>query len=211
MYRNRPNLSIGFHGCDLAVMQELVSNPDKVKKSQEKFDWLGNGFYVWENNQARALKWAVDKKQRGGQLKNPAVVGVVYQLDYCLDLTDSESIELLPAYYKLMKDDLSIMGKNIPENRNVNGDKHHDLVIRELDCAVIEYMHQKIDEEIKSDLETKGYSEYRHFDTVRGIFTEGGPIFDGAGIQSKNHIQVCIRNLNCIKGFFMPRKESKFP
>jgi hypothetical protein len=72
-------------------------------------------------------------------------------------------------------------------------------------------MHQKIDEEIKSDLETKGYSEYRHFDTVRGIFTEGGPIFDGAGIQSKNHIQVCIRNLNCIKGFFMPRKESKFP
>lgn len=145
MYRNRPNLSIGFHGCDLAVMQELVSNPDKVKKSQEKFDWLVNGFYVWENNQARALKWAVDKKQRGGQLKNPAVVGVVYQLDYCLDLTDSESIELLPTYYKLMKDDLSIMGKNIPENRNVNGDKHHDLVIRELDCAVIEYMHQKID------------------------------------------------------------------
>lgn len=157
------------------------------------------------------MKWAVDKKQRGGQLKYPAVVGVVYQLDYCLDLTDSESIELLPTYYKLMKDDLSIMGKNIPENRNVNGDKHHDLVIRELDYAVIEYMHQKIDEEIKSDVETKGYSEYRHFDTVRWIFTEGGPIFDGAGIQSKNHIQVCIRNLNCIKGFFMPRKESKFP
>jgi hypothetical protein len=211
MYRNRPNLYIGFHGCDHSVMFNLITNPDKVKKSQEKFDWLGHGFYVWENNHARALKWAVDKKQRGGEITTPAVVGVIYQLDYCLDLTDSESIELLPTYYKLMREDLSITGKNIPKNRNVIGDKNHDLVVRELDCAVIEYMHQKIDEEIKSDLKAEGYSEYRHFDSVRGIFTEGGPIFEGAGIQSKNHIQVCIRNLNCIKGFFIPRKESKFP
>jgi len=42
MYRKRPNLTIGFHGCDLPVRNDLVSNPDKVKKSQEKFDWLGN-------------------------------------------------------------------------------------------------------------------------------------------------------------------------
>jgi len=65
--------------------------------------------------------------------------------------------------------------------------------------------------QIKYDINQKGFSEYRYFDTIRGIFTEGGPVFEGAGIQLKNHIQVCIRNLNCIKGFFIPRKESKFP
>ncbi len=210
MYRKRPNLSIGFHGCDLSVMHDLVANPDKVKKSQEKFDWLGNGFYVWENNITRALKWAEDKQKRG-KIQNPAVVGVIYQLDYCLDLTDSESIDLLPIYYDLMKDDLAKADKKPPENKDVKSDKYHDLIIRELDCAVIEYMHQKIDEQVKSDIKTMGFSEYKYFDTVRGIFTEGGPIFEGAGIQSKNHIQVCIRNLNCIKGFFIPRKESKFP
>ncbi len=210
MYDKRPNLTIGFHGCDRAVRDSLVSYPDKVNKSQEIFDWLGNGFYVWENNYHRALRWAEDKKQRGS-LHTPSVVGVVYQMDYCLDLTDSEFISILPTYYELMKDDLSIAGKEIPKNTNNKKDKHQDLIFRQLDCAVIEYMHQKIDEQIKYDLKSKGFSEYKPFDSVRGIFTEGGPIFEGAGIQSKNHIQICIRNLNCIKGFFIPRKEVPFP
>jgi hypothetical protein len=206
MYEKRPNLTIGFHGCDQSVRDDLVFHPNKVKKSQENYDWLGNGFYVWENNYHRALKWAEDKKDRGS-LTTPSVVGVVYQLDYCLDLTDSEFIEILPFYYELMKNDLSIAGKEIPKNKNYNKDLHQDLIFRELDCAVLEYMHQKIDEQIKSDFQEKGFSEFKSFDSVRGIFTEGGPIFEGAGIQSKNHIQVCIRNLNCIKGFFIPRKE----
>jgi hypothetical protein len=40
---------------------------------------------------------------------------------------------------------------------------------------VIEYLHQKIAEQIAADVSDKGYSEYKHFDTVRGIFAEGGP------------------------------------
>lgn len=55
MYQNRPNLMLGFHGCDISVRNDLVTNPDRVKKSVEKFDWLGNGFYVWENNYKRAF------------------------------------------------------------------------------------------------------------------------------------------------------------
>ena len=98
----------------------------------------------------------------------------------------------------------------MPENKDLPKDEHHDLVLRSLDCAVREYLHQKISEQIKKDLNEKGYSELKPFDTVRGIFTEGGPAFEGAGIQTKNHIQICIRNLNCIKGFFIPRKEIKF-
>lgn len=210
MYNKRPNLMLGFHGCDESVRNELVTKPDIVKKSQESFDWLGNDFYVWENNYERALQWALDKKARG-KLQNPSVVGVVYQLDYCLDFTDASFINILSSYYELMKDDLLFAGKTLPENKDLPKDKHHDLILRELDCAVIEYLHQKINEQIISDISTKGFSALKHFDTVRGIFTEGGPAFEGAGIQSKNHIQICIRNLNCIKGFFIPRKEIKFP
>jgi hypothetical protein len=61
------------------------------------------------------------------------------------------------------------------------------------------------------EIKEKGYSELSRFDTARGVFTEGGPAFEGAGIQTKNHIQICIRNENCIKGFFIPRRTSKFP
>lgn len=179
MYSSRPNLMIGFHGCDETVRNSLIASPNIVRKSQETYDWLGHGFYIWENNIDRALQWAEDR-ERSGKIKKASVIGVVYQLDYCLDFTDSKYIGILSSYYKLMKDDLLLSGK-------------------------------KIEEEIKKDIATKRFSELKHFDTVRGLFTEGGPAFDGAGIQLKNHIQICIRNLNCIKGFFIPRKEIKFP
>lgn len=201
---------LGFHGCDLDTRDQLIKNPDKVKKSEEKFDWLGHGFYVWENNYARALEWANDKQKRGAIIK-PSVIGVVYQLEYCLDFTDSEFIKLLPVYHDALKKDLAIAFEAIPKNRDHPKDIHHDLVYRELDCAVIEYMHQKIEEKIQKDISEKGFSNLKPFETVRGIFTEGGPVYEGAGIKEKNHIQVCIRNLNCIKGFFIPRKETKFP
>ena len=206
LYDRRPNLTIGFHGCDEAIGKRLVVNPDKVRKSAETFDWLGHGFYVWENNYERALKWAEDKKARG-KIETPAVVGVIYQLDYCLDFTDSKFIDIVSLYYSLMKDYFSFIGKELPQNRDLPNDEFYDLIFRELDCAVIEYLHQKI----REDTAEKGYSQLKPFDTVRGIFTEGGPAFEGAGIQTKNHIQICIRNLNCIKGFFIPRREIKFP
>lgn len=210
MYSSRPNLMLGFHGCDEAIRNQLVLHPNSVKKSEEAYDWLGHGFYVWENNYARALKWAKDKKARQ-QLTTPAVLGVVYQLNHCLDFTDSAFIDILAEYYSLMKADFSLVNKELPINKDLPRDVYRDLILRELDCAVIEYLHQTIAEKIESDQATDGHSELLSFDTTRGVFTEGGPAFEGAGIQSKNHIQVCIRNLNCIKGFFIPRDKVKFP
>ncbi|UZT99901.1 hypothetical protein ODZ84_10195 [Chryseobacterium fluminis] len=192
IYSSRPNLMIGFHGCDESIRNELVSNPNKIKKSQEKFDWLGHGFYIWENNYERALKWSEDKFERGKIIK-PSVVGVVYQLDYCLDFTDSQFIDILCEYYQLLKDDLEFAGKRLPKNKDVAEDLHKDLLLRELDCAIIEYLHQKIEDGIKKDEDKRGFSEIKRFDTTRGIFTEGGPAYEGAGIQTKNHIQICIR------------------
>lgn len=201
---------LGFHGCDESVRDRLVQYPNILKKSEENFDWLGHGFYIWENNYDRALKWAKDKKKRG-TLERPSVLGVVFQLDLCLDLTDSAYIDILATYYSLMKDDFGDIGKELPKNKDLPKDQYHDLVLRELDCAVIEYTHQRIDEKIKEDITSKGFSDLKRFDSARGIFTEGGPAFEGAGIQSKNHIQICIRNLNCIKGFFIPRDAVTFP
>jgi hypothetical protein len=210
MYKSRPNLMIGFHGCDEDTRNKLVKNPQEISTSKEKHDWLGNGFYIWENNYTRALTWAEDKKKRG-LLKTPSVVGVIYQLDHCLDFSDSEYTELISSYYDSLKADLNAVGKEIPQNKDLPKDEYHDLILRELDCAVIEYLHQKITEQINSDIESKGFSEYKCFDTARGLFTEGGPAFEGAGIQTKNHIQICIRNFNCIKGFFIPREKITFP
>lgn len=210
IYHRRPNLHIGFHGCDWEVLQKLLNAPNQINASKEAYDWLGHGFYVWENNQERAMQWATDKKTRN-KGTNPAVLGVVYTLENCLDFSDTAFIDMLAKYYQIFKADMNAIAKKIPTNKNRPNDQHQDLILRNLDCAVIEYLHQKISEKMAEEIAEAGYSHFEPFDTVRGIFTEGGPAFEGAGIQSKNHIQVCIRNFNCIKGFFLPRNEVKFP
>lgn len=45
------------------------------------------------------------------------------------------------------------------------------------------------------------------FDSVRAAFIEGDTIYPGAGFNEKTHIQICIINPDCIKGFFLPRKK----
>ena len=79
----------------------------------------------------------------------------------------------------------------MPVNKNVKG--NNDLLLRELDCAVIERIHQ-----YNKDTGEKPY------DSVRGIFIEGKPVYNESGIMEKTHVQLCIINPNCIKGYFSP-------
>ena len=166
--------------------------------------------YFWENNYQRALQWAEDKRKRGS-IKKPAVIGAVLFLGYCCDFLDAAYILLLKKYYDLLLTRHLSMGQDLPENRDLPNDRHKDKILRELDCAVIEFMQGNISLRVETDIKKAGFSRYKIFDSTRGVFTEGGPVFAGAGILEKSHIQICIRNPNCIKGFFLPRKEVVFP
>lgn len=44
------------------------------------------------------------------------------------------------------------------------------------------------------------------FDSARGLFSEGDYIYPDAGIKEKTHVQISVRNPNCIKGYFKPRE-----
>ncbi|HVU94580.1 MAG TPA: hypothetical protein VHE34_05115 [Puia sp.] len=64
----------------------------------------------------------------------------------------------------------------------------------------------------------RGMIEYVHFrsrrkrtpfDSVSGVFIEGKPLYPTAGFYDKSHIQICVCNPNCIKGFFIPRAVDK--
>lgn len=197
MYSTRSNLILGFHGCEKLEQQKLISDPSYIKSSNESFDWLGHGMYFWENNPQRAILWA-EEKEKAGTLKEPAIVGAVIDLGRCLDLLDSSNIFLLKTCYKLFKLESDKLDKPIPKNIDRPMTGGHDRVLRYLDCAVIEYTH--------SFLKTKGESSY---DSVRAAFIEGKPIYRGAGFNEKTHIQLCIINPICIKGFFLPRAKSK--
>jgi hypothetical protein len=57
MYDVKPNLLIGFHGCDRMVRDQLLMNPNDYRISRKPYDWLGHGLYFWENNYDRALEF----------------------------------------------------------------------------------------------------------------------------------------------------------
>ncbi|HWK04737.1 MAG TPA: hypothetical protein VNS58_13950 [Puia sp.] len=209
MYDMKPNLTIGFHGCERSVRDKLLMNPNDYRISQKPYDWLGHGLYFWENNYDRALEWATEKKNRGG-ITEPAVIGAMLSLGYCCDFLDKRYIKLLAYYFNNMKSKYELFGEELPKNKDLKHDNHKDKILRNLDCAAIEFMHAETLYQVKNDIAMKGYSNYKTFDSTRGVFTEGGPAFEGAGLFEKSHIQICIRSPNCIQGFFMPREEIDF-
>lgn len=193
LYSRRSNLVIGFHGCDQSIAQKVVIGEESLLASTNDYDWLGNGIYFWENNEARALQWAQElSKRKNTSIKNPAVIGAVIDLGYCLDLTDSTYLSELRRAYNALVDLYEELGKPLPQNTDIG--KSTDRLIRKLDCAVIQTAHK-----INRD------ANKRPYDSVKGVFWEGKPLYPNAGFAEKNHIQICVCNPNCIKGYFLPR------
>lgn len=194
LYSRRSNLIIGFHGCDKSIVDKVLSGEENLIASTNDYDWLGNGIYFWENNETRAFLYAQDlMKRKGSAIKEPAVIGAVIDLGYCMDLTDSLYLTELKEVYDAMSESFKGMGIPLPENSDVGNST--DKLMRRLDCAVIQTAHQ-INKE----------ADEREYDSVKGVFWEGAALYPNAGFTEKNHIQICVRNPNCIKGFFLPRK-----
>ncbi|MGN0282768.1 MAG: hypothetical protein ACI4B3_10815 [Prevotella sp.] len=177
-----------------------MNGEEELIHSTNDYDWLGNGIYFWENNEARALQWAKDmSKRKGSSIKKPAVVGAVIDLGYCFDLTDSTYLQELKDAYDIFVKICDKAGKPLPQNTDIGASK--DKLIRKLDCSVIQTVHL-----INQDANKRAY------DSVKGVFWEGHPLYPNAGFAEKNHIQICVRNPNCIKGYFLPRGiNDKFP
>jgi hypothetical protein len=148
MYQVRPNLVIGFHGCDEATCNTLLNHPNRIKISRERFDWLGNGMYFWENNYQRAVDWGEEKYKRG-KITKPAVIGAVIDLGYCCDFLNTEHIRLFKHSYEKLVKALKEGKIEVYQNKDLPLDKHKDKILRELDCAVIEQLHKNIVTQIK--------------------------------------------------------------
>ena len=199
MYRRRSGLLIGFHGCDKSVRDAIVNSQTMLHVSKNDYDWLGHGMYFWENNFRRALHFAQEQQKRRSQEKRPvlepAVLGAVIDLGFCLDLLDKESIDAVSNSFVAVKGCYSALEAAMP--RNIGLGTSPDLLIRKLDCAIIEYVH------------FQSRRKKAPFDSVRGVFIEGKPLYPTAGFYEKSHIQICVCNPNCIKGFFIPRVVDK--
>ena len=173
--------------------REIIADKRPLKKSENTYDWLGHGFYFWEFNPARARSFAEERAKRklgATAIEKPFVLGAVIDLGYCWNLLDETGIQVLKQGFETLSDTFEQTGRSLPENEPAD-----EPLKRNLDCAIIETVH-KLNES----------PEKRSFDSIRGVFPEGDLLYPGAGVREKNHIQICVRNPNCIKGFFVPRE-----
>ena len=153
--------------------------------STNAYDWLGHGIYFWQANPDRALLWAMNQQKRG-RIKEPFVIGAVIDLGYCLDLTTTNGISAVRNGYQGLSSKFEEAGISLPSNA---GGK--DRLLRNLDCAVINYLHMIR----KENTDTP-------FDTVRALFHEGNELYPNSGFEDKTHIQICVRNQENIHGVF---------
>lgn len=187
-YEYQPSFVLGFHGCEKSVGEAILRGEGHLQPSVQKWDWLGHGIYFWEGNPSRAMAWAAQRK-KDGKIKTPFVLGAIIDLRRCLDLFDHDGVAQVKAAHRLYMDLSKTAGTEIAKNVGATPDRAG----RGLDCAVMNTLH--------------GYRDSRDeqpYDSIRGPFLEGAPIYPEAGFLSENHIQLCVRSLTCIKGYFRP-------
>jgi hypothetical protein len=194
-YSFHSSFVLGFHGCDRSTgLSVLVGKKEHLHASANSYDWLGSGIYFWENDPARAMAWAKERHSRPAgrsRVRQPAILGAVIELGRCLDLLDAQNFDLVRDAYAGLKTFMKASGTPMPENHALPG--RRDKCLRNLDCSVINYIH-----------EMQKAQGRPPFDTVRAAFFEGKPLYEGGNFYDKNHIQICVCNRNCIKGYFRP-------
>lgn len=168
---------LAYHGCDPTFAEAMTRGEIDVaewKVSRNDYDWLGHGIYFWEYAPKRAATW----QSKGG------VVGAIVQLANCLDLTDTASTQLLADQFSLVQEAYGREALPLPKNkRGCNN----------LDCLMINEL-----------AETIRLGRKATIDTVRCPYLEGDPVYQGSKILAESHVQLAVRNVECILGVFRP-------
>lgn len=183
---------IGYHGCDRATAESLLCGRiDRLAQSMNKWDWLGPGTYFWVDSPQRAIEWAKSRARLpGSKITTPYAVGALIHAGRCLNLTDYGATEEIKLAYEYLKKMSETSGSPLPKNDR--DDNFGTPVRRYLDCAVLQTVHQLRKRDNQSP-----------YDTVMGVFEEGGPLFDGSAIRERTHIQIAVLNAaDCIVGYF---------
>jgi hypothetical protein len=182
--RNSLGPIIGYHGCDRATATKALANKTHLKPSDNSYDWLGSGIYFWVDSPERGLAWAKENKK----FKNPYVIGAFIIPGLCLNLTDYGVIKQIKFAHSFLVKYCDANGVSMPQNSKQESGV---LLKRDLDCAVIETLHN-----------LRGALDLQPYDTVYGVFEDGGSLFEGSGFREKTHVQIAVRNTECILGYF---------
>lgn len=178
---------IGYHGTRLETARNIVLNESGFVPSANDDDWLGHGVYFWEYAPQQAWAWA---KARYPD-EEIAVLGSMIRLSNCFDLLDPDNVAALEVSYQQLENDCEANGIELP--RNYRAKKRRD-------CAVFEYVYG-VNHEANNPI-----------DTCRAVFVpsmtaQKARPWASSGIFHGAHIQLCVRNVQCIQGVWLMKPE----
>lgn len=166
-----PREVIGFHGTSRAALPHLLARD--IRPSDQHFEWLGTGFYLWQDSPWRARQWA---EARYGSDAAVAVARV--DLAGCLDLLNPRwQAEVRDADFEFV---LHCIANERPLPVNIDRGNHAR------DAATINWYCDR------------AAADGHPVRSARAIFEEGEPIFEASKIRSMSHVQVAVRDLTAI-------------
>ena len=100
----------------------------------------------------------------------------------CLNLLERTYHGPLRETYRNLRTAYRSLGWTLPKNHK----KRHDL-----DCLVIN--------KFVTFMERFADRHGLPFQTVRGVFEEGRPLYPGSALRSESHLQIAVRDVRCLR------------
>lgn len=169
--------------------------------SKNPYDWLGPGAYFFEGDVERAYMFANASHNNPAKMYTekpigtPAVVGAVLRVQHWLDMTTQAGINEFSMAYPSLLAGLAETGSPVPENLRSDEDDTY-AILRKLDNAVFTFIH---------DVRANSSPALPAFQAVRGAFHQGGEVAPKSGFHRGSHVQIALRDNNCVEGWFLPK------
>lgn len=212
------NLVLAYHGCDITLRDDLVSGRTHIKPSSNAYDWLGSGIYLYEADSARAMEHASTVAQHPERLlaRNPiatsAVVGVVLDVAVWLDMSTQFALKEFQTAAETCRAGFEAVGKPAPANvAAFDGDE--DFLRRAFDKAAFDVLHGMRADALQKAMENNDASrvaQLQPYQAVRSPFMQGQRLANNSGFFAKNHTQIALREIACIRGYFIPAGHPQF-
>jgi hypothetical protein len=175
---------VGYHGTRRSIALKAVLGESPLEWSYDAGAWLGYGIYFWEYAPQQAWDWAEQRKRDKGWDEETAVVACMIRLGNCFDLLDPNNTNALRlfhrAYLKRIQEEGEAPEINVYSRKSLNR-------------AVFETAYDVFAE--------KGQT----VDSCRTVFlpTSGEKLWRGSGINPRAHVQIVVRNPDCILGTWL--------